>query len=230
MQLREHFEQQLRELRIETMALGRQVIEQLRHAMDALAKRDMEFAQRVRKADKEVNQARFAIEERCIELLATQQPSAGDLRRIVAVMNAIVDLERVGDHAKSIAKIVPHLHAHPDVAVPTELNTIYQQAYAQIRDAMYAYTNDDVTLAKQVCAADDHLDHLYAQFYTVMIKDALQISEHVEIDYQLLRAARELERVGDLATNIAERVIYIVTGDLHDENFDPDDALDAAFP
>lgn len=228
MRIREYFEQRLREMRIDTMALGRQAIEQLRHAMDALAKRDVEAARRIRKADKEVNRARFAIEEQCIELLATQQPSAGDLRRIVAVMNAIVDLERVGDHAKSIAKVVPHLHDHPDVPIPAALQGIYTQAYAQIRDAMYAYTEDDVQLAKQVFAADDKLDRLYAQFYTEMIADAARDGTRVEVDYQLLRAARELERIGDLATNIAERVLYIVTGDLHDKAFDPDDALESA--
>lgn len=228
MYIREHFEKQLRTLQIDTMALGRQAIEQLRHAMEALKKRDTTMAKRIRKADKEVNQARFAIEDQCIELIATQQPSAGDLRRIVAVMNAIVDLERVGDHAKSIAKVVPTLHANPDIAIPPALETIYNQAYAQIRDAMYAYTEADVQLAKQVFAADDKLDRLYAEFYTAMIADAVQAGERVEIDYQLIRTARELERIGDLATNIAERVIYIVTGDLHDENFDPDDALESA--
>jgi phosphate transport system protein len=230
MQIREHFEKRLRELQIDTMALGRQVTEQLRHAMETFTKRDVAQALQVRKADKQVNHARFAIEEQCIELIATQQPSAGDLRRIVAVMNAIVDLERVGDHAKSIAKVVPHLQANPHVAIPESINAMYLQAHAQLRDAMYAYAADDVQLAKQVFSADAQLDRLYAQFYTEIITDASQVNTHVEVDYQLLRAARELERIGDLATNIAERVIYIVTGDLSDENFDPDDVLDAALP
>ncbi len=208
MQIREHFEQCLRELHLDTMALGRHAIEQLSHAMDAFNKRNGGRAKQIAAADKEINRARFAIEERCIELIATQQPSAGDLRRIVAVMNVIVDLERVGDHAKNLTKTVPYLHKEPDVAIPQRLQAIFLQAHAQIRDAMYAYTNDDLHLARQVCGADEKLDQLYAQLYTEVITDASRAREHVEINYQFLRAARELERIGDRATNIAERIIY----------------------
>lgn len=226
MKLRDNFEQQLNNLRIETMALGQQAVEQVRNALRAFETNNAVLAQQVRKADKEINRKRFAIEEICVTLLATQQPAAGDLRRIVAVMNAIVDLERVGDHAKGIAKIVTFLQSHTNVVAPPLLKQMSKQAVTQIQEAIFAYIEDDVNLAKKVFQDDHELDRLYAQFYTQMMQEGFQTPDRVEVSYQLLRAGRALERIGDMATNIAERVIYIVTGDLHDENSDPGDVVD----
>jgi phosphate transport system protein len=226
MKIRDQFEQQLQNLRVETMALGRQAVEQVRHALQAFESHDVGLAQQVRKADKQLNQKRFAIEEMCVTVLATQQPTAGDLRRVVAVMNSIVDLERVGDHAKSLAKIVIFLQDHPDVTTPPLLQQMSKQAVKQIQDAIYAYINDDVEQAKKILRDDDALDQLYAQFYTQMMQEGFQRPEQAEVSYQLLRAGRALERVGDMATNMAEHVIYIVTGTLYEKDSDPGDLVD----
>jgi len=227
MKIRDNFENQLHNLRIETMALGQQAVEQVRNALHAFETHDVTLAQQVRKADKQINSKRFAIEELCVTIIATQQPTAGDLRRIVAVMNAIVDLERVGDHAKGIAKIVAFLQTHTSVATPPLLKQMSKQAVTQIQEAISAYIEDDVKLAKKVLQDDHELDRIYAQFYTQMMQEGFQTSAQVEVSYQLLRAGRALERIGDMATNIAERVIYMITGDLHDESSDPSDVVDS---
>ncbi|MBX3015292.1 MAG: phosphate signaling complex protein PhoU [Caldilineaceae bacterium] len=231
MKIRDNFEHQLHNLRVETMALGQQAVDQVRNALRAFETNDAALAQQVRKADKQVNRKRFAIEETCVTLLATQQPAASDLRRIVAVMNAIVDLERVGDHAKGLAKIVTFLQAHQgqtghDIVLPPLLKQMSKHAVTQIQEAIMAYINDDVSLAKKVFQDDHELDRLYAEFYTQMMREGFQAPDRVEVSYQLLRAGRALERIGDMATNIAERVIYIVTGDLHDESSDPGDIVE----
>ncbi len=226
MKIREQFEQQLHNLRVETMALGRQAVEQVRYAWQAFESHDGALAQQVRKADKQLNQKRFAVEEMCVMVLATQQPTASDLRRVVAVMNSIVDLERVGDHAKSLAKIVIFLQNHPAVTTPPLLQQMSKQAVTQIQEAIYAYINDDVEQAKKILRDDDALDQLYAQFYTQMMQEGFQRPEQAEVSYQLLRAGRALERIGDMATNMAEHVIYIVTGTLYEKDSDPGDLVD----
>lgn len=227
MKTRDNFDQQLRNLRIATMALGQQAVEQVRHALQAFETNNGALAEEVRKKDKEVNQKRFDIEKMCVALIATQQPIAGNLRQIVGVMNAIVDLERVGDHAKSLAKIVVFLQNHPQVTRPPLLKQLSQQAVTQIQEAIFSYINDDVEQAKKVMRADHDLDQLYAQFYNQMMQGGFQTPAQAEVSYQLLRAGRALERIGDMATNIAEQVIYIVTGDLLNQSADPGDPGDA---
>ncbi|MCB9077824.1 MAG: phosphate signaling complex protein PhoU [Anaerolineaceae bacterium] len=228
MTTREHFSQDLRQMRADTLKMGELVDKEITMALEALARVDMHLAHDVRELDEQVNQARFALEEKCTVLLATQQPFAGDLRRIVAAMHIFVDLERMGDQAKGIAKIIPRLNGKPHLNQPSELHMMGELGVSMLRDCLQAYDELDIDLAKLVIYRDEAVDKLYANLYTQTMFDLVGAnnSAKTEACYQLLRAGRELERFADLATNIAERVIYIATGHLEEGNLDHDDVLD----
>ncbi len=212
--VRELFTKALRELRDDILVMASQVAQELRLALAALNTLDVEMAKQVNALDRMVNQSRFDIEERCFTLVATQQPTAGDLRLIFAVTNMIVDLERMGDQTKGIAKVIPELAKHPEQTRPLELKQMGQVVSDMLNQAMVAYSEDNVELAKQVIARDDEVDQLYANVFTQVVYMMARVDspDKVTAAYELLRAARELERFGDLATNIADRSIYLVTG------------------
>lgn len=226
--MRDRFNQQLGELRDDILKMGSMVEEELQLALSAFETMDLDLAQQVFEADKAVNAARYEIEEKCFTLIVTQQPAAGDLRSIVAVMNMIVDLERMGDQAKGIAKIIRRFQQHGSPAQPAELRLMGQTVGAMLHDSLTAYAQGNVDQARHVVERDDEVDRYYAQIFTkIMEKMAESESPNkVEANYEVLRTARELERFGDLATNIAERAIYLVTGSTHDLNNDQDDILD----
>lgn len=222
MSTRERFERKLTELRADILAMGSLVEEELHMALEALRTLDPEIARAVNEKDVVVNQTRFAIEEKCFALIVTQQPAARDLRAIITAMNMIVDLERMGDQAKGIAKVVRHLQKFPEQERPTGLEAMGQMVSQMIRQAMTAYAHDNVDLARLVAAQDDEVDTIYARVFSdIMLRMAQgQEPEQIEATYEILRSARELERFGDLATNVAERVIYLVTGSMMEINRD----------
>lgn len=227
--IRQRFEQQLNDLRTDVIRMGSMVEEELTTALAALEDMDADRARTVFAADTAVNALRFDLEEQCFSLIVTQQPAARDLRAIVSVMNMIVDLERMGDQAKGIAKIVPHLARRPDVPKPPELRQMGALVARMLKQTMDAYARDDAELALQVAKQDDEVDALYSQVFTqIMLQMAdANSADLIEAYYELLRAARELERFGDLATNVAERVIYMVTGRFQEINVDRSEVVSA---
>lgn len=227
MGIRQRFEQQLEGLRTEVLKMGSMVESELNLAMTALETLNVDLAHQVFLADSEVNATRFAIEEKCFALIVTQQPAARDLRSVVTVMNMIIDLERMGDQAKGIAKVVPHMLQSPDIPRPTELATMGRTVAKMLNQTMTAYVHDDVDLAREVAKQDDEVDALYAKIFANMMAHMaeMQSQEKIEATYETLRAARELERFGDLATNVAERVVYMVTGKIQEINVDRTDTI-----
>ena len=212
--MRKQFDQQLHELRDEILAMGRTVEEELQLALKALQNVDVDMAQTVRGIDSTVNSQRRALEEKCFELIVTQQPTARDLRAIIAVINMIIDLERMGDQAKGIAKLIPHLASHGKWDDMAELQRMGNLVVMMLNQSMLAYAQDNIELARFVVAQDKEADKLFDNIFTQImeIMTRTQKQKKVEAAYDILRAARELERFGDLAVNVAERVIYIVTG------------------
>ncbi|HEX2906352.1 MAG TPA: phosphate signaling complex protein PhoU [Phototrophicaceae bacterium] len=223
--MRKQFGTKLNELRDEILEMGKMVEEELKLALKALNKLDKELARQVIEFDASVNAKRFAIEEKCVQLIATQQPAASDLRAIVAVMNMIVDLERMGDQAKGIAKVIPRLNEFPGGTQPTELKQMGDIVGVMLSQCMEAYAQNNVGLAEHTAKQDDEVDHLYATFFAHIIAMMAETKKQkvVQASYEVLRAGQELERFGDLATNIAERVIYIATGKVHEVNVEPED-------
>lgn len=216
--MRERFERKLRELQDDILKMGSMVEEELSLALQALDKLDPGLSRQVVVADTAVNNLRFTIEEQCFTLIVTQQPTARDLRAIVAVMNMIVDLERMGDQTKGIAKVIPHLGQHPVQSIPPELKQMGNMVNTMLREVMTAYAHNNLELAQFVANQDDEVDRLFASVFHQVMEQMAQTESatKVEAEYEVLRIARELERFGDLATNIAERVIYRVTGSLHE--------------
>ncbi len=223
--IRAHFDRRLSELRDGILLMGSRVEEELKLALEALATLNTDKANEVFAADRIVNRLRFEIEDQCFSLIVTQQPAARDLRTIMTAMNIIVDLERMGDQAKGIAKVIPHLIKHPLIERPPELKQMGDMVSRMANQVMLAYARGNVELARLTAAQDDEVDTLYAQVFS---KIMLQMSRtdnptQIEATYELLRVARELERYGDLATNIAERVVYLVTGSFTEINVDKEE-------
>jgi phosphate transport system protein len=222
--MRREYEIKLLQLREEILQMGKMVEEELQLALKALKHLDKKLARKVVEFDSSVNAQRFAIEEKCVQLIATQQPAARDLRSIVAVMNMIVDLERMGDQAKGIGKVIPRIPEYPKGVQPPELVQMGEMVGAMLTQCMTAYAQDNVHLAELTAQQDNEVDRLYSRFFQRIIELMAETKkpEVVEAAYEILRAGQELERFGDLATNIAERVIYIATGRISETNPEPD--------
>ena len=222
MTLRAHFEQKLNDLRDDILHMGRLVEDELNLALAAFRDLDATLARQVGAADLVVNKTRFTIEEKCFSLIVTQQPAARDLRTITTAMNIIVDLERMGDQAKGIAKAIPHLIATPiDVAIP-EIHEMGDLVGRMLNQVMLAFAHRNVDLARIIAGQDDAVDALYARVFSriMAMMAAAGSPQKAEAAYELLRVARELERFGDLATNIGERIVYMETGTLEEINTD----------
>jgi phosphate transport system protein len=215
MVIRAHFDQQLNALSDAILLLASKVGEEMRAALSALRTLDTNKALEVMEQDKLINKERFEIEEKCYELIAMQQPTARDLRLIISAINIVTDLEHMGDQAKGVARVTARLATHPVVDRPSELQQMGDLVLEMLKQAMRAYTLRDVSLAKTIAKRDEDVDALYAVVYTTsMTQMALAgVKEKAEAAYEVLRAAREVERFGDLVTNIAERIVFLVTGE-----------------
>jgi phosphate transport system protein len=209
---REVFDRQLIALRDDVVQLGGLVEQRIEQAVRSLVERDDAQAQRVLDADREVDALRFRIEEQCIVLFATQAPVASDLRWIAAALIIVGELERIGDYAVGIAKLALRINATPLLKPLIDIPRMAEICRQQLVSGMAAYAARDAGIARQVIAADADIDLLYQQvlreLLTFMIEDPGTISRAT----YLLWVAHNFERIGDRATNLAERVIFAVTG------------------
>jgi phosphate transport system protein len=226
MKPREHFDRELQSLSDSILLMASRVEEELSIVLAAYERLDPALASVVTDLDRQVNKMRFEIEDQCILLIAKQQPAARDLRLIIATLNMIVDLERMGDQAKGVAKALKRLHGRPLEKLPPEIGEMGHLVLTMLRQIKDAYANRDIMLAQQVAKQDDEVDKLYARAFTqVMFRlSSATTVEQTEDTYEVLRIAREFERFGDLVTNVAERLIFIVTGSMDEVNLEPDDA------
>jgi len=222
MSSRKTFDIYLNQLRHNILIMSEMVDKELSTAMEALQRKDATLAQLVFTMDEEVNAMRYKVERMCLLLISTQQPMAKDARAILAALFVNVVLERMGDKAKSIAKAVPHILLRPNLTIPAELQEMAATGQKMMREAMRAYATDDVALAEKAASLDDVVDHLYGEtFFSVLARmSKTKKTDKVEAIYELLRVARDLERFADYATDLAERVDFMVTGQLAEVNVD----------
>ena len=171
----------------------------------------MEASQQVVQEDDYIDQKRFDIEDRCVDLIASQQPMARDLRAIIALLHIVVELERMGDYAEGIAKISLMMGDAPPIQPLIDIPRMADVATQMLRDSMKALVNRDLDGAHQVCQDDDEVDRLYDQVYQALIHLMIQDPDSIQRATYLLWVAHDLERIADRATNIAERVIFLVT-------------------
>ena len=226
--IRERYERKLIDLQSRILQMGSDVEDQFKLALLAFKMVDPQMAHEVQALDEHVNKTRFEIEDACFNLIVTQQPAARDLRLVLSAMNMIVDLERMGDQAKGIAKVIPHLVKYPVYNRPSQLKPMGQMVITMLHQAMLAYAQNNVDLAKLVASQDDQVDYLYGEVFGQVMQQMTLGGEpaKIESEFEMLRVAREIERFGDLATNIAERVIYQVTGAMKEYNVDHDEAVE----
>ncbi len=209
---------QLKTLRQEVIFLAGMVEKAIIRAVDSLKTRDMEASQRVVREDDFIDQKRFEIEERCIDIIATQQPIARDLRTIIALLHITQELERMGDYAEGIAKISLMMGDTPLLKPLIDIPRMADKAVLMLRQSLEALSDRDVVKARQVCQDDDEVDALYDQVYRELLLYMIQDPQTIQRATWLLWTAHDLERIADRATNIAERVIYSVTGKMVEAN------------
>ena len=207
------FDQHLRELQDHVLAMGSMVETALYRSMESLKNRDLELAKKVIDDDQFIDQKRYEIEEECIELIVTQQPLASDLRIIIAVLNIIVDLERIGDHAEGIGKIDIMTGDEPPLKPLVDLPRMTELTGNMLRRALGAFISHDFQAAQAICGEDDAVDNLYDQVFRELLTFMAQDPKTITRATMLIWVAHNLERSADRVTNIAERIIYVVTGD-----------------
>ena len=215
---REELDQQLNMLQQDVVTLAGGVEKSVQRAVDALKRRDLEASRQVVLEDDYIDQKRFEIEERCMDLIATQQPMARDLRTIIALLHIVVELERMGDYAEGIAKISLLMGDEPTLKPLIDIPRMADKATNMLRDSIDAFMNRDMVKAQHVCKSDDDVDELYDQVYRELLLFMIQDPKTIERATRLLWVAHDVERIADRATNIAERVIFLVTGKMVEIN------------
>ena len=218
MRARANFDRDLRKLQDELLVMGSMVEKAIFRALKALKDRDLEASRQVIKDDDVIDRQRFKIEDMCIDLIATQQPIASDLRRIMVIMHLASELERMGDYAEGIGKISLLMGEEPPIKPLVDIPRMAEIATGMLRRGLDALVNRDVKLATQVCLDDDEVDALYDQVFHDLLVYMVNDSKTVQRATYLLWVAHDLERLGDRATNIAEQVIYLVTGKMMEIN------------
>jgi phosphate transport system protein len=211
---REDFDLRLIRLEQEVEGLAGSVSKAINRAVDALKNRDLESSRRVIEEDDYIDRRRFELEETCLDLIATQQPMGRDLRTIIALMFIVSELERMGDYAEGIAKISLAMGEAPPLKPLIDIPRMADKASTMLNDSIDALITRDTVKANQVWQADDEVDALYDQVYRELLLFMIQDPSTIQRATYLLWVAHDLERIADRATNIAERVMFVVTGKL----------------
>lgn len=211
---REGLDKSLSELQQEMLRMGSMVEEAIHLAVESLARQDLKLAQQIIDGDDQIDDLSLKIEEDCIRLIALQQPIAKDLRVITTVLKTVNDLERIADHATNIAEITQRIGNIPLIKQLIDIPRMANAVEKMVRDSLKAFVDHDINLAKTNCLSDDVIDKIYEDLFNELTEfvQAGGDSNRILQALNLLFAARYLERVGDHATNIGERVIYLVTG------------------
>ena len=212
------FEKQLGEVQEDMLVMAGMVQEAIAQSIEALKTRDVESARRIIANDIAINDKRYEAEEKCIELISLQAPLASDLRTIIAVLHITVDLERMGDHAEGIARIVLMLADEAPLKPYIDIPRMAQIAIEMMEGALEAYKQRDTALARRIIDRDDEVDELYDQLYRELLMFMIEERGTIQRATYLSWVAHNLERIADRVTNICERVVYLVEGKIHDLN------------
>jgi phosphate transport system protein len=209
-----HIERQIETLKERILRLGTLVEEAISKSITALINRDTALAQRVINNDAAIDAMEVEVEEECLKILALYQPVAADLRFVVAVLKINNDLERMGDLARNIAKRVTQLEGGDPYDLPPEIRTMATQAQEMVRQCLDAVVKRDPTLARQVREEDDIVDEARQRIQRRVLQGIKDHPENVENLLRINSVAKHIERIADMATNIAEDVVYMVEGDI----------------
>jgi phosphate transport system protein len=218
---REHYDALLKQLDAQVVQMGELVADTIGRCVDALENHDVETAQRLIAADSRIDENRYDVEKQAIVLIATQQPMAGDLRLVAAVLTIATELERIGDYCEGIAALTLRMAAEsPASQIEVEagsLNEIRAMAVITqqlLRQALEAFDNRDVEAAGEVWMQDERVDALYEEVFRELLAEMTSNRTSIRRGTYLLWVAHNIERMADRVTNIAERVAFVVTGDV----------------
>lgn len=206
------FDRQLHALQDDTLLLGSMVEKAIERSIDALTRLDAALARHVIENDVQINTQRYKLEEAAVSLIATQQPLASDLRLIASVIHIATDLERIGDYAAGIAKIVVMHGDQPPVKPLIDIPRMSEMARSMLRRSLDTFIRRDVDAARALVHEDDAVDALYDQVYRELLTYMIEDPKKIQRATWLLWAAHNIERIADRTTNICERVVYMVTG------------------
>lgn len=215
---REAYERQLQQLRDDVVRMGERAGEAIHRAVEALRERNVAAAEQVIAEDDAIDALHMELEERCMRLLATQQPMARDLRTIASVFAITIDLERMADHAEGVSRAVKRLGDEAPVKPLIDIPKMEAQLQVMIRDTLDAFRAQDPALARRAAAGDDVVDDLRNRVLHELLEIMIQDPQTVLRALELLIVARHLERAADHITNVCERIVYMVTGELRELN------------
>ncbi|MBU2536073.1 MAG: phosphate signaling complex protein PhoU [Chloroflexota bacterium] len=218
MEIRTSFHKKLQDIQDELLAMGSMVEKAISRSIKALKDRDLKLANQVIADDQKINEKRFEIEETCIQLIATQQPMAGDLRTLISVLSIVSELERIGDHAEGIAKIVVMIGDEPPLKPLIDIPRMAEKTIDMLHRSLDAFMSCDKSIAQQIAVEDDEVDQLYNQVYRELVSFMVEDPKTITRATRLLWVAHNLERCADRVTNICERVIFTVTGKMYEIN------------
>ena len=208
------FDREFDEICSALVAMSAEVRQAIGQSMVALHECDTELAKKVIAEDEQVNALRFKIEEACLEVIATRQPIAGDLRAVVAAMYIVMEMERMGDHAAGIAKTVTMMDEEPLLKTLKKIGKMGELSQTMLADCVQAFLNRDAAWAREIAQQDSKMDSLYSAVFNRLVKLMAHKPEMVTRATYLMWCAHNLERIADRVTNIAERIHFMVTGDL----------------
>ncbi len=207
-----HFHDELSQVKIRLLTMSGEAEAALGLAVDALLERDAGKAQQVIEGDKVIDRMEIEIEEMCINLLALQQPMAKDLRMLTSALKISNDLERVGDHAVNIAVSAKQLAKSRAIAPEPEIIEMARQAREMLSDALEAFIRGDAAAGREICKRDDRVDSLHKSVFRILLTYMMEDPHIIGTGMELFLVSRNLERVADLATNVAEDVVFLVEG------------------
>jgi len=212
--VRQGFTEELRSLEHDLQEMGKIVESMLCDSLEALTKKDRKLAEEVIERDDLVDKLNWDIEDRCLKLLALQQPMAQDLRVIAATMKIISDIERMGDYCVDIAKFTLDLIGYPTLIINPNLIKMFELVKKIINDSLLAFVNRDVDFIIEVVDEDKEIDSTYWKIFDEIVEEIESAPETAPQAIKLLMIARYLERIADHVTNVAERIYYMETGEL----------------
>jgi phosphate transport system protein len=216
--VRESFIKYIKELEKEVTELGEMVITAINRSVEALKSLNADQAKRIIADDIFINKKRWDIEEKCVNLIATQQPVASDLREILAILCIVTDLERMGDYAGGIGKIVVMHGGEPLIKPLVDIPRMAEKGVGMLKKSLDAFVRRDAKAAAAVSSEDDEVDLLYEQVYRVLLNYMIENPRTITKATYLIWVAHNLERFADHVTNICERIIFLVTGTMSEVN------------
>ncbi len=214
MDIRTTFHKSLREIQCEMLNMGSMVSQAINLSVTALKNRDLSLAQQIIDDDKKINEKRHQVEEGCIQLMATQQPMASDLRTLVSLIGIVYELERIGDYAEGIAKITEMIGNEPPLKPLVDIPRMAEKTVGMLNRSLEAFISRDAEAAKQISAEDNEVDDLYSQVFRELISYMVEDPRTITRATRLIWVAHNLERSSDRVTNICERIVFVVTGQM----------------